>query len=214
MKSVIARHFNPYFFVPFFLWCIVGAYFLLQYDSTTLFVFINNNNSPLGDKLMVWASSIGEGWMIAAICATFFLFKPFRNPWFLATAVLCTILPSIITQIIKFQVAAPRPMAVYQNQDWVHHLASWDLLHHHSFPSGHTTGAFSFLCLLSCVMPRSYWFIGLVFFFVALSVAYARVYLAAHFFVDVYFGSIIGTVLAFVISQLVFYYKDKREMCL
>lgn len=211
MKSVVSRHLNPYFFVPFFLWCIVGAYFIVQYDSTTLFTFINNHYSPLGDRIMVWASNIGEGWMIAVFCVTFFLFKPFRNPWFFATVVLCTILPSVITQIIKFQVSAPRPMSVYQNQAWVHHLESWDLLHNNSFPSGHTTGAFSFLCLISCVIPRKYWVLGIVFFLLALSVGYARVYLAAHFFVDVYFGSIIGTVFSFIICQLVFYFKDKRE---
>lgn len=160
---------------------------------------------------MVWASNIGEGWMIAVFCVTFFLYKPFRNPWFFATVVLCTILPSVITQIIKFQVSAPRPMSVYQNQAWVHHLESWDLLHNNSFPSGHTTGAFSFLCLIACVIPRKYWVLGIVFFLLALSVGYARVYLAAHFFVDVYFGSIIGTVFSFMICQLVFYFKDKRE---
>ncbi|MES2478220.1 MAG: phosphatase PAP2 family protein [Bacteroidota bacterium] len=211
MKSVFSKHFNLYFFVPFFLWCMVGAYLLFRFDSTTLFAFINNHYNPASDRIMEWASKVGEGWMIAVICVTFFLFKPFRNPWFFATAVLCTVLPALITQLIKFQMAAPRPMTVYQNQNWVHHLDHWDLLHNNSFPSGHTTGAFSFLCLLSCVIPQKYWPIGFVFFVLALAVGYARVYLAAHFFRDVYFGSIIGTVFSFIICLLVFYFKDKRE---
>lgn len=201
---------NPYFFIPFLLWCIGGAYLLLHYDSTFLFAAINKRYNPVLDTMMEWLSRLGEAWMIAILGLFCFLTKPFRNPWFFAAVVLCTVLPALLTQLIKFQVAAPRPMLVYENQPWVHHLDTWALLHNNSFPSGHTTGAFSFFCLLSCVVHAKYRFLGVVFFLAALATGYARVYLAAHFFVDVYVGSIVGTAISLMVYLLLIFFKEKK----
>jgi membrane-associated phospholipid phosphatase len=65
-----------------------------------------------------------------------------------------------------------------------------------SFPSGHTCGAFSLYCLLSMLLVPKYKWLGMVCFIFAISTAYSRIYLAAHFFEDVYAGSIIGTCIA------------------
>ncbi len=211
MKSIVRQHLNPFFFIPFFIWCIVGAVLLLQYSQKDLFVFINGNHHPVLDKFMESANYLGEGWGIVLIGLSVFLLKPFRNVWFFLTTALCTILPALITQLIKHQVAAPRPISVFGHESWLRHLDEWALLHNNSFPSGHTTGAFSLMCFLSCAIVFRHRALGLVFFVVALSVAYARVYLAAHFFLDVYVGSIIGTGVSFLVSILVFRYKEHRH---
>lgn len=210
MRAIIRNNFNPYFFVPFLLWCIGGGYLLFHYDSTVLFSFINQHYHSVLDPVMECFSRLGEGGMIIVVGLCFLMMKPFRNPYFFAAAVLCTVIPSLITQLIKHQVAAPRPMTVYAAQPWVHHLKHWALLHNNSFPSGHTTGAFSFFCLLSCIMPKNYRAWGLFFFFFALITGYSRVYLAAHFFADVYVGSIIGTCISFMICSLIFYFKTRK----
>ena len=211
MKEILKAHFNLYFFIPFILWCIAGAFLLCSYDSTQLFSEINQNYHPVADLLMEFMSRLGEGWAMVLIGLCLWATKPFRNPYFLIAAVLCTVIPSLVTQLIKYQVAAPRPMTVYAGQAWVHHLKHWALLHNNSFPSGHTTGAFSFFCLLACVMPVGKRGWGLFFFTVALMTGYARVYLAAHFFADVYAGSVIGTLLSYIICSIVFYIKSRNE---
>jgi membrane-associated phospholipid phosphatase len=210
LKEILKQHFNYYFFVPFLLWVVLGCFLLFSFDSTALFSFINGHHYPFLDTLMELLNRLGEGWVITLLALCFFLLKPFRNSWFFMAAALSNILPALLTQLIKYQIDAPRPMSLYDGQPWVHHLAHWDLLHNNSFPSGHTTGAFSLMCLLACVMPRRLRFLGILFFILALSVAYARVYLAAHFFLDIYIGSIIGAMSAFMIMLVVFYFKAKK----
>ena len=119
---------------------------------------------------------------------------------------------SIFTQVIKNPIAAPRPQAVYEGQDFLRLLSHWDVLRNDSFPSGHTTGAFSFMCILAFVLPVRYRFWGLLLFCLALMVGYARVYLAAHFFIDIYVGSIIGTVFSFAIATLMYYFKEQKSV--
>lgn len=211
MRTIFSRQVNLYFFLPFTLWCLVGGYLLFVYDSTRLFAFVNGHYHPVTDTLMEWASRMGEGLSLVIIGLLVFLLKPFRNSWFVATAILCSVIPSLLTQLIKYQVAAPRPMTVYEHQEWVHHLSHWDLLHNNSFPSGHTTGAFGFFCMLACLVPARYSALGLLFFALPLATAYARMYLAAHFFADVYAGSIIGTLCSFFLCQLITYIKRRTE---
>jgi membrane-associated phospholipid phosphatase len=64
----------------------------------------------------------------------------------------------------------------------------------HSFPSGHTCAAFSLFTFLSLLASARYQPLGLLFFILAALVGYTRMYLAAHFFADVYAGSILGTI--------------------
>lgn len=196
--------------MPFLLWCILGGLLLCYFDSTTLFVFINTHHSIWVDSIMETMSLLGEGLYIALIGLCFLYFKPFRNIYFFIGAILCTLLPSLLTQLLKYQFIAPRPMSVYAGASWVHHLEHWALLHNNSFPSGHTTGAFSFMCFLACMLPSPYRIWGLLFFLLALSTAYSRVYLAAHFFVDVYVGSIIGVVFSYLICWGLLLIKNKR----
>jgi membrane-associated phospholipid phosphatase len=71
-----------------------------------------------------------------------------------------------------------------------------------SFPSGHTTGAFCLFCFLAILLPPRYKPLGLVCFLVALAVGWSRMYLAAHFFLDVYVGSILATVFVVCVVAL------------
>ncbi|RYZ48512.1 MAG: phosphatase PAP2 family protein, partial [Sphingobacteriales bacterium] len=49
--------------------------------------------------------------------------------------------------------------------------------------------------------PRYRW-LAVVFFVLAMAVGYSRIYLAAHFFIDVYVGSIIGVVFTILVVML------------
>jgi membrane-associated phospholipid phosphatase len=200
---------NLYFLVPFLAWCIAGAGLLYCYDQYTLFSFVNGHYSDWSDTGMVWLSNMGEALFMSVLLVIVFILTPFRHRWFILGAVLCTAIPALITQGFKFYFAAPRPMTVYAQETWVRHLDSWPLLHANSFPSGHATGAFSLYCFLSLSMPARYRFLGALFFLLALGTGYARMYLAAHFFADVYAGSIIGTLVALLVFQLVRYLQDR-----
>ena len=91
----------------------------------------------------------------------------------------------------------------------MHYLASWPSLVNNSFPSGHSEGAFSFFCLASLLLPEKYSRFGFLFFMLALGVGYSRIYLTAHFFEDVYAGSIIGGIVTTIIYSFMYQFKAR-----
>ncbi|GAA4459220.1 phosphatase PAP2 family protein [Rurimicrobium arvi] len=195
--------FNLFYLVPFCIWSLLGGVLLYHYKASQLFFWINTHNSPQADVLFEWCSRMGEFWGILVIALLLIIsFRPFRNIWFAIAVLAGTIIPSLITQWVKHLVAAPRPMSLFAQVPYLHRLETWDLLHSNSFPSGHTTGAFSFFLIVSLWLPPRYRAWGLAAFVLALATAYARVYLTAHFFADVYAGSLIGTLFAILIFEL------------
>lgn len=195
--------YNPWFLLPFLVWMIAGGILLANYNAQQLFSAVNTRHTALLDTIMYRFTDLGDGMPITIIVSLIFLLLPgFRNWWFLLAAVLCNVVPALIIQVIKEIYHAPRPLAVYKDQTWVHILSNWRMLYDNSFPSGHTAGAFSLFCFLSVLLPRRLAAVGLLFFTMALMVGYSRMYLAAHFFKDVYVGSLIGTIVTMAMYQI------------
>lgn len=154
---------------------------------------------------MYYLTWIGQGSVIIPVLALIMLIPAFRNLWYFFTALLCNIIPFFLEQLLKSLFHHPRPHLLYYDRPWIHSLPHWPYLLDRSFPSGHSEGAFSFLCFLSLLLPPRYNKMGFVFFVLALAVCYSRIYLAAHFFEDVYAGSIIGA----VTTTLIFSYMAR-----
>ncbi len=194
--------FNKYFLVPFILWLIAGGIAQICFDKQTLFAFFNTHHRVWLDGFMYGATQLGEGIFITIVLLLPLAFSRFKNWWYLAAALLCNVVPALLVQWVKSAVNAPRPLLFFTNASWIHTLPEWPRLMHRSFPSGHTSAAFALFCFLAFILtPRYKWF-GLLFFFLALLVAYTRMYLAAHFFVDVYVGSIIGVLFTILVLLL------------
>jgi membrane-associated phospholipid phosphatase len=71
------------------------------------------------------------------------------------------------------------------------HLVQGVSLHSlHSFPSGHTTTAFTLFIMLAFLVRNNS--LKFLCFIVALLTGYSRIYLSQHFLVDVLVGSVIG----------------------
>lgn len=191
--------YNPYFFIPFLIWCTVGGVLITIYDKEASFGWVNSHHSSVLDVIMLKGTMIGEGVIIALILLLLMSLKMYRNWWYFTTALACGILPSIITQIIKRRVAAPRPINFFANADWINKVPGMEELMHNSFPSGHTTGAFSLMSFLAVLLMPKYRHWGTILFLIALFVAYTRMYLAVHFLEDIYAGSIIGTVFTVIV---------------
>ena len=140
-------------------------------------------------------TEMGNGVGIGIVLLSLLVFKACRNWWYFFAAILCNVLPAILVQILKGIFDAPRPFEYYKTDAaWIHFDPSWgEKLFHHSFPSGHSAGIFSLCCFLSLILPAHRSAFGLFFFFFAILVCYTRMYLAAHFYADVYVGSLLGT---------------------
>lgn len=188
--------YNPWFMIPFILWMIAGILLFASFGRDELFRAVNQNHTPFLDTVMWCATFIGDGLGSAIILLSMMLFfRSCRNWWYVLAAVVCNIAPAILIQVIKNIVQAPRPFEYYKlDAAWIHYLDNWDKLHHNSFPSGHSGSVFSMCCFLSMILPKGQLRIGLGLFVLALLVAYSRMYLAAHFYADIFVGSLLGTI--------------------
>ncbi len=201
--------YNPFFFFPFLLWVVAGGILLLMFSRRDLFYAINTNYNGALDAMMYYLTSLGEGSVIIAVLALIMLMPAYRSWWYFLSALLCNIIPFFIQQLLKSAFNRPRPHLLFYDKLWMHSLPDWPVLLERSFPSGHSEGAFSFFCFLSLLLPPRYNKLGFLFFALALGVCYSRVYLAAHFFEDVYAGSIIGAVSTTLIFSFMNRYKDR-----
>lgn len=210
--------FNPWFLIPFILWLVFGGIALLMFDNRVLFSMVNANHTVFLDNWMLVITRMGEGVFGAIILLMLLAFNSFRNWWYFSAALLCNVIPAVLTQVIKSWVNAPRPLNYFKEAPWIHSLPHWERLMERSFPSGHTSTAFCLFCFLAFILTPKYKRLGLVFFILAMAVGYSRIYLAAHFFLDVYVGSIIGVIFTILVVALMrqyphhFYRKAKAEI--
>ncbi|GBE15964.1 putative undecaprenyl-diphosphatase YbjG [bacterium BMS3Abin14] len=164
------------------LWiaAILGAV-LLVWANRPLFLAVNGSHFPALDRVMLSITHFGNSSVLAIIV---FLAAPFRRD-ITVRAALSMIIAGIITALAKDLLAMPRPATVFP--DLVHVLGP--VLHSKSMPSGHTTAAFALAFSLRKAVPRG-WYAGALVS--AAAVAVSRVYVGAHFPVDVMAGAFVG----------------------
>lgn len=201
--------YNLFFLVPFLCWVVIGALMLSQYDKQALFSAVNMRHTPFLDVMMYQISRLGEGAVIAVVLLVLLGIRTLRNKWYVVTALLCNVVPAMLIQLMKRIYQSPRPLQYFNDAAWIHVGADWPRLYHNSFPSGHTAGSFSFLCFLACLLPPRYRIFGVVLFVLALLVGISRIYLAVHFFADIYTGSILGTAVSVMILMIMNYFRPR-----
>lgn len=175
-----------------------------------LFTFFNSHHTPFWDGVMYCITHLGQAEVVIPVLLLLFLLPAFRSWWYFVVAIVCNIVPMLAQQGMKAWFDEPRPLKYFNDAPWIHKLPHWPSLYHHSFPSGHTEGAFCFFCFLSLLLYRTHRHWALLFFVLALMVGYSRMYLAAHFFADVYMGSIVGVVVTTLCYVLMTEYVGKK----
>lgn len=101
---------------------------------------------------------------------------------------------AVITTIMKTVVNRPRPFVTYSD---IQKLTSGGS---GSFPSGHTSDAFSFATSLSLEFPK--WYIIVPSYTWAIAVAYSRMDLGVHYPSDVLMGAVVGAGSAYLCHYL------------
>jgi membrane-associated phospholipid phosphatase len=96
----------------------------------------------------------------------------------------------IITTILKYSIHRTRPFITYPFLEKVTSGGS------PSFPSGHTTDAFSIATAVSLAYPK--WYVIIPAYAWAVAVGYSRMDLGVHYPSDVLVAAIIGTSMAFL----------------
>jgi membrane-associated phospholipid phosphatase len=161
-----------YFHFIFAPFLVLGAFLIALVNKSTLFLFFNSYHTPFADQAFYWITGLGNGLVFFIVCL-FVLFKNLGNGIIGFTIFTVS---SVIPQIMK------------------------KLIFTDAFPSGHSSTVFAMALFITMIIKDKRW--GLFFSFLAIITAYSRVYLAQHFFGDIYVGSIIGFLSALIVFVL------------
>jgi membrane-associated phospholipid phosphatase len=173
------------------------------YGKNESFLIINKFNSPSFDYFFRFYTYLGDGIIWVPLFAYVLLLKKD----FLIPVIAALVISTILTQVLKHAVfpESLRPVGILKNQ--LHTIPNVEVYRFNSFPSGHTSTAFTLALLMAFIVKRDIW----VFFFpiIAFFVGYSRVYLAEHFVTDVFAGVFVG-IISSSLALIVYEFWRKR----
>jgi membrane-associated phospholipid phosphatase len=190
--------------LPIILYCCflagLGILILLTDKGSTELAINSNFNKSLG-QFFRYATHFGDGVMYAILIALFLLIKYYNATLLFFMSILQTILAQGLKKIVFPD--SPRPAAWFENQEGVVlQFAEGVKIHTaHSFPSGHTATAFAIAVMLTYFFKKPAY--AFLFFLLAATAGFSRVYLMQHFFEDVLAGATVGIFSALVVIFLV-----------
>ncbi|MFL5810104.1 MAG: phosphatase PAP2 family protein [Flavisolibacter sp.] len=204
LQSTEYRHFRTAVLFSLVL-AIIIAVFVLIYGKNESFLVINKYNSPAFDYIFRFWTYLGDGIIWVPLFVYVLLFR--RD--FLIAVIAGVIISTILSQGLKNYVFPEdmRPIVVLTEK--VRTIPGYVINRVHSFPSGHTSTAFTLALLMAFIVRGNFW----VFFFplVAFFVGYSRVYLAQHFVTDVFAGIFIGVISSWLSLLLYEKFRKKEE---
>lgn len=180
---------HKYFTFPFILWLIIGAIVLMFINKGDFVLYFNSNRTYFGNIFFSIATKLAE-WHFILLFFAILLYKKYGNAFMLLITWAMT---GLIAQSLKRIFNLPRPAGYYT--DITLNFITDNIHYHNSFPSGHTTTAFAIFVFFALITKNKH--LHFLYFTLALSVAFSRIYLLEHFFIDVYFGSILGLIIGY-----------------
>lgn len=192
------------FLFPFgLLWLALG-YTQVLYSQNYLVVALNHHWTPFLDVFFSIVTYLGDGVFVVGVALLLAYFS-----WRKGLLVLAGYIGSgIFVQLVKRFVFpdAYRPAHVLAEiLPSLHTVADITLHQRGSFPSGHTTSAFTLFATLAFFNGspwlKAFWLLC------ALAVGCSRVYLLQHFPLDAHIGAMLGT----VVAVLVVYYGSRAS---
>lgn len=179
--------------------------FLLVYGKQDSFIIINGYHNSSLDLFFQYVTYFGHGLIYIPIV----LYCSVYNRKYLVPIAAGVIICFLLTHFFK-RVVFPdelRPISLEVEKRVIHKIEGILVYREYSFPSGHTSTAFSMALLLVVIMKRRIWCFVLPL--IAFLVGYSRVYLSQHFVTDVCAGMAIGIITAYL-SLLVYKSYLKR----
>lgn len=174
---------------------------LLTTEKLKLHATLNSHHTPWADAFFTNFTHLADGLVPTAIALLLLFTSNLRS--FLLMALSCS-LSAIVLQTLKHTlfIDMDRP-SMFRDQlvgmDWVDGV---ELHRYFSFPSGHSTAAFSMCLSLAVIIGARYG--GVLWVLVAALLAFSRVYLSQHFLQDALAGSALGTLTALLVYHVLY----------
>lgn len=176
----------------------------LQSADRWLFLLINQSGWPWLDGAMI---ALSAKWMAIPLYAIvlYLLWREFgaKAIWPISACILAVIL-SDQGSVLLFKNVFQRLRPCHAS-DLVEivRLPSGHCGGQYGFVSSHASNVFAFLVLIGSLFRKHVWLLLLVTFW-ALAVCYSRIYLGAHYPLDVFVGAIWGSMAGFSVSKMMF----------
>lgn len=169
-------------------------------DGLTIQIIENlQGKNDFLDNIMFFFSRIGKAgivfWLIAIILACYYFFKvkDKRKTMMVLLFFVALGVGFIITDlIVKPLIKAERPFIAYPEITVFMETHGYSIPDGYSFPSGHTTAAFLAAVYFSFINKKSF----IVTLPLALVIGFSRIYIGAHYVIDVCGGIVFGVILA------------------
>jgi membrane-associated phospholipid phosphatase len=185
--------------------------------NTEVFFFINASmKHAINDIWLGYSTHLGNGFILFPIAAlVLFVYERsafWKNLSYLAVA---GVVGGVLLTQAKLFFDAPRPLAVYHDQiqaGLIHINVMFEPLYSHSFPSGHAQTAFTVAHALALQCTRLNGWVKAGFYGIAGIVAISRIYVGAHFPVDVLAGAGVGIATAHLTVWILRMVETKKMM--
>lgn len=169
--------------------------FLSKIDDKLFLKIFKDNRKGILKSFMKFMSRLGDGYVWPTIYFAFYMFRIEYDILYLTRATTAALTCVLIFIFIKNFFSRMRP---YKKHDKIPIMYPPDK---HSFPSGHTMVAFA----ISFSMGSYSLTASLLFYPIAVLIAFSRVYVGLHYPFDVICGMILGTFVGFGINTLFFH---------
>ena len=204
---------NKNFITLYALFFCIAVPVILMSDKMQLHLFFNKAVNPSFNTFFNRITYIGDGLFVLFVVFVCLFLNARKS----LTILVAYALSAGFTQGIKYAFFgdADRPTLVFEQQHIplkVVEMLEEEQHIHHSFPSGHATTAFAlFFCLGFLSQKKA---LQVIYFLLALTVAFSRVYLSQHFFEDITAGSFIAVFFSSLVCGFFYFssYSKKLEM--
>lgn len=177
---------------------IFALFILVLMGSYKFSVKVNNQSSIIFDYFFKYITYVGDGVLLYILSFALIIFS---RKWALLS-IISLLITTIVVQILKRLLFDNfyRPSRFFKDliDDGSWHLVDGvELYDRFSFPSGHTALSFCFLIILCYYLKSNFW--SLFSIALAFLVGFSRIYLTQHFLIDVWFGSLIGSLISLTV---------------
>lgn len=183
-KDIIIE--NKIFLILYLCFLIYGAFRLSLFPKGADLLWLNAHNSWFLDLWFRFWTLIGDGVFFVSVLIPILWIRIRYS----IIGLFSFISSGLTAQILKRIFDVPRPKVYFQGLVDLYFVPGVHVYSQHSFPSGHTASGFALFLFLTAISKNKNW--SYVYFFMALCIGYSRIYLSQHFFIDVYFGSMVG----------------------
>jgi len=178
---------------------IVGLLFSLITDKAQFLIWLTNFRNPVADYFFYYVTHLAEmyGYIVCGILLCLVSWKKMVTIPVLGVVVLLT------SYLLKEFFQHERPSLYLERICYEGPLSvmGYPLLSgYHSFPSGHSMGAWALFTLVAALCKNTA--ISLLCLFLAVSVSISRIYLLEHFLQDVVSGGMVGIALGYGVYYL------------